>query len=98
MPAARDLVAACGKAGRPAEAVSFVQSLLDRNPRNHIYMEMLAIAYEGAGQPDKAAEWHRKSQAVPQPETVRLKDLSGKEQTVAAYRGKLVLLNFFASW
>jgi hypothetical protein len=28
----------------------------------------------------------------------RIKDLAGKEQTVAAYRGKLILLNFFASW
>jgi hypothetical protein len=28
----------------------------------------------------------------------RLKDLAGKEQTLAAYRGKLILLNFFASW
>ncbi len=27
-----------------------------------------------------------------------LKDLAGKEQTLAAYRGKLILLNFFASW
>jgi hypothetical protein len=28
----------------------------------------------------------------------RIKDLAGKEQTLAAYRGKLILLNFFASW
>jgi hypothetical protein len=27
-----------------------------------------------------------------------LRDLAGKEQTLAAYRGKLILLNFFASW
>jgi hypothetical protein len=27
-----------------------------------------------------------------------LKDLAGKEQTLAAYRGKLILLSFFASW
>ena len=27
-----------------------------------------------------------------------LKDLAGKEQTLAAYRGKLILLVFFASW
>jgi peroxiredoxin len=27
-----------------------------------------------------------------------LKDLTGKQQTLAAYRGKIVLLNFFASW
>ena len=98
IPAARDLVAACQKAGRPADAVAFVQSLLADDPTNHTYMELLAIAYEGAGQPDKAAEWHRKAQAVPSPDTLRLKDLSGKEQTLAAYRGKLVLLNFFASW
>jgi len=61
-------------------------------------MEMLALAYEGAGQPDKAAEWHRKSQTAGDRATIRLKDLSGKEQTLAAYRGKIVLLNFFASW
>lgn len=27
-----------------------------------------------------------------------LKNLAGKEQTLGAYRGKLILLNFFASW
>lgn len=29
---------------------------------------------------------------------IALKDLSGKEQTLGAYRGKIILLNFFASW
>jgi len=33
----------------------------------------------------------------PAPE-FKLKDLDGKEQTLGAYRGKLILLNFFASW
>jgi hypothetical protein len=28
----------------------------------------------------------------------RLQDLTGQEKTLAAYRGKLILLNFFASW
>jgi hypothetical protein len=28
----------------------------------------------------------------------RLQDLAGKEQTLGQYRGKLILLNFFASW
>ena len=63
IPPTRDLVAACQKAGKPEAAVSFVQGLLVHDPTNHSYMEMLAIAYEGAGQPDKAAEWHRKAHA-----------------------------------
>jgi hypothetical protein len=29
---------------------------------------------------------------------VRLKDLSGKERTLGEYRGKVILLNAFASW
>jgi hypothetical protein len=33
----------------------------------------------------------------PAPE-FRLMDLEGKQQTLGAYRGKLILLNFFASW
>ena len=33
----------------------------------------------------------------PAPE-FKLKDLDGKERTLGAYRGKLILLNFFASW
>ena len=32
------------------------------------------------------------------PGEFRLTDLEGKEQTLGAYRGKLILLNFFASW
>jgi peroxiredoxin len=27
-----------------------------------------------------------------------LKNLAGKEETLAAYRGKIILLNFFANW
>jgi hypothetical protein len=30
--------------------------------------------------------------------TFTLKNLAGKEQTLGAYRGKIILLNFFASW
>lgn len=33
----------------------------------------------------------------PAPE-LRLKDLEGKERTLAEFRGKIVILNFFASW
>lgn len=29
---------------------------------------------------------------------IALKDLAGKEHTLGAYRGKIILLNFFASW
>jgi hypothetical protein len=28
----------------------------------------------------------------------KLKDLAGREFTLGAYRGKVIILNFFASW
>jgi tetratricopeptide (TPR) repeat protein len=97
--AARDLVNGYHAAGRPEQAVSFIQSLLAGEPENRSYQEMLAIAYEAAGQPDKAAEWRRRSRLEGNPApAIALKSLAGEEQTLGAYRGKIVLLNFFASW
>jgi tetratricopeptide (TPR) repeat protein len=98
-PTARDLVGGYHAAGRPERAISFIQSLLTKEPDNRSYMEMLAIAYEGAGQPDKAAEWRRKLRLEGnQAPTIRLKSLTGEEQSLTAYRGKIVLLSFFAPW
>jgi cytochrome c biogenesis protein CcmG/thiol:disulfide interchange protein DsbE len=48
----------------------------------------------------RAAEAPERAQALkggPAPE-FRLKSLSGEERTLADYRGKIILLNFFASW
>jgi HEAT repeat protein len=96
---ARDLVNGYHIAGRPEKAVSFIQGLLAREPQNRSYQEMLAIAYEGAGQPDKAAEWRRRSRLEGNlAPAIALKNLAGEEQTLGAYRGKIVLLSFFASW
>jgi peroxiredoxin len=42
-------------------------------------------------------ERHQKLAGSPAP-AFALKDLTGKQQTLAAHRGKIVVLNFFASW
>lgn len=96
---AKDLVAGCRAGGQPEHAVQFLRRLLDKEPDNRAYMEMLAIAYAGGGRQGEALEWRRKSTIVGNPApAVALKSLSGGEQTLAAYRGEVILLNFFASW
>src|SRR5262249_794156 len=91
------------ESGQHDKAIALLQELLTRQPLDTNLMGMLARAYESAGQPDKAAEWRRKAEpglqlaGLPAPEFT-LKDTSGREVRLADLRGKVVFLNFWASW
>jgi tetratricopeptide (TPR) repeat protein len=101
--AATTLATLYHESGHPEKEIALLQDLLARQPLNTELMGMLARAYESAGQPDKAAEWRRKAEpglqfaGQPAPEFT-LKDTSGKEVRLADLRGKVVFLNFWASW
>jgi hypothetical protein len=64
------------------------------------YTPALARLEEIVGQIRSQADRETRSESLkgkPAP-AIALKDLAGKEQTLGAYRGKIILLNFFASW
>jgi tetratricopeptide (TPR) repeat protein len=92
-----------GASGRHQKAITFLEERLAQEPKNSGIMDLLATAYEGAGQPDRAAEWRRKADPGGQlaghaaPE-IALKDPAGKEVRLSDLRGKVVFLNFWASW
>ena len=67
---------------------------------NSPYAPAIVPVAQALNQTRGEAEKEGRLQALkgqPAPE-FKLKDLDGKEQTLGAYRGKLILLNFFASW
>jgi hypothetical protein len=89
--------------GQHAKVVPLYRSLLVREPENRALMEEMADAYDRTGQKELAAELRRVAdpgeQLVGKPAPdVTLQDTSGKEIRLADLRGKVVFLNFWASW
>jgi tetratricopeptide (TPR) repeat protein len=80
---------------------------LDTNEMNARYFkEKLAQAYEGAGKPELAMEIRQTipQNVTPMPSNEKiappfvLRDLENKEVKLSDFKGKAVILNFFATW
>jgi hypothetical protein len=103
---AADLLA--GRFGEPGEArVKEAQSHLERfrrdaprSPYLAAATSLEAIAGNYLGQARREQELAQRQAALvgKRAPAVRLKDLAGKERTLGEYRGKIILLNAFASW
>jgi hypothetical protein len=109
---ARDLIAAAdllwNPSGEPAEArVREAQTRLERFGHAYPHSPYAPAAASLAARVQSALGGRQREQQMaaqqaalvgkPAP-ALALKDLEGKEQTLGHYRGKIILLNVFASW
>ncbi|MBW3625811.1 MAG: redoxin domain-containing protein, partial [Armatimonadetes bacterium] len=91
------------RTGQSQRAIGQIQTLLDREPDNTRYMNLMAFTYEAAGNEKKAEEWRLKAdkgarlvgQDAP---NFTGKDINGEAVQLSDLRGKVVFLNFWASW
>ena len=88
---------------RNEEGLAVFEKLEERYPNNHNVLNKLAQIHDGRGNVERAAEYRRK--ADPMSEMVgeflpdfSATDLDGKPISLGAYRGKVVLLDFWAVW
>ena len=82
-----------------ADAARQIAALRKQFP-NSPYAPALAHLDQQLGQMRSGMEREARLQGLqgkPAP-AFTLKSLAGQEQTLGAYRGKIILLNFFASW
>ena len=88
---------------RNEEVLAVFEKLQEQYPNNHHVLNKLAQIHDGLGNTELAAEYRRR--ADPMSEMVgeflpdfSATDLDGKPISLGAYRGKVVLLDFWAVW
>ncbi len=59
---------------------------------------ILAISCSPSGKPEKAESGEKKHSQAPKAPDFTLKTLEGKELSLSSFQGKVVLLNFWATW
>jgi peroxiredoxin/tetratricopeptide (TPR) repeat protein len=97
------LVSLYTEARQYEKGIRLAHSLLARDRENAHLMELLANAYEAAGQPDRAAEWRRRmdpgAQMVGRPAPgFALADTTGRIVRLSDLRGKVLFLSFGSAW
>jgi len=86
------------------EAIEAFKKAIELEPRNDRYFkDKLARAYEQAGKPDPATKIRKEADpgaamVGKEAPAFTLKDLSGKTVSLSDFRGKVVLLDFWATW
>lgn len=88
---------------RDEERLQVFKELAEQDPNNRTAHRQLAEIYQELGDPDLAREHRLKAEPLqvfigkPVPD-FSAKDLDGKPISIADYRGKVVLLDFRATW
>lgn len=86
------------------EAIEAFKKAIELEPRNDRYFkDKLARAYEQAGKPDLATKIRKEADpgaamVGKEAPAFTLKDLSGKTVSLSDFKGKVVLLDFWATW